>query len=111
MKDLENKTLKDLYFQAESMVEEYQDLLELMKELSAESIAELIEKHTEKAYVNGVIYDFEEKSKEEAIELASVYTNRIADECNYIVEQVEMLEGDVEKVKSSLSAIPFYSNK
>lgn len=110
----EQKDLAELFDTAEIMVEEYQDLLGLMKELSAESIAELIEKHTEKAFVNGVIHDYNIDSsftEEEAKVLAEAYSQKIYNQCNYIIDEVKRLGGDVEEVKSILSAIPFYSNK
>lgn len=107
------RELKEQYFSADCMVEENEDLFNEMKEYGISSIVEFIVKQPYEAYIQGVIQDYDIDSsftEEEANVLAEAYSQKITNQCNYIIDEVKRLGGDVEKVKSTLSIIPFFKN-
>lgn len=107
----EAKELKSLYELAQAETEEFSNILYLLQERDVESIAELIRKFPNEAYVNGIIYNYDESktiSAEESIVLANTYFANELECVEEILNDIKEHDGDYERTHKLLAGIINY---
>ena len=113
-KNKEAKELESLYECAQTEVEEFASILYLLQQYNVESIAELIRKHPNEAYVNGIFHNYDGNrtvSEEESLILAKAYFIQELESVEEILDDIKEHDGDYDDTKRMLLGIINYCTK
>lgn len=101
--------LERLYLEAEDIVGIHFDVMEAVERRGASSLADYIERFPDSALLTGVFglseYSYKDQAKTSAHYLADQQTEYLAKYENALSDTVQMLNGDVARIKNEFNKI------